>query len=231
MRLIRHIALAAAAVALTGCGLNSTSADSPTSDTPGPSGTSDTSGTGSADGAGGTATSPAPPASTPAAEQSTPSRTATPTPNGTATSRAATSPPVVTYTDKTGLLQLPVSNASIPDAPAGLRDFARLQLRQMWHDQFQNDPGCEGIGQVRLKRASIAAAYVQVSWGATTPTCPQYAGNPSGWQVWSDDAGHWSVALDGEGTAACADLVAHAIPRSIYPTCSDGSKKVANPVT
>lgn len=223
MRLIRHIALAAGALALTGCGLNSTSADS-TGTTSAPSSTgTDTPG----------AAISTPAASTPAASATPSEATSSPADDGSssaASSAPASSPLVVSYRDKTGLLQLPVSNASIPDAPAGLRDFARTQLKQMWHDQFQDDPGCEGIGQVQLKRATATTAYVQVSWGATTPTCPQYAGNPGGWQVWANDGGTWSVALDGEGMAACADLVAHAIPRSVYPTCSDGTKKVANPV-
>lgn len=228
MRLIRHIALAAGALALTGCGLNSTSAG-----TNGGSGSTSSDPTGTAGTTG--MPTPAPATSTPAVERSTssssaPSSPADGGPSSAASSAPASSPLVVSYRDKTGLLQLPVSNASIPDAPAGLRDFARTQLKQMWHDQFQDDPGCEGIGQVQLKRATATTAYVQVSWGATTPTCPQYAGNPGGWQVWANDGGTWSVALDGEGMAACADLVSHAIPRSVYPTCSDGTKKVANPV-
>jgi hypothetical protein len=219
MRLIRHIALAAGAVALTGCGLNSTNADTTST---------------------ATASSPAPATSAPAV-QDTPTGTATsPSPDddatasastdASATSSAASSTPVTTYSDKTGLLQLPVSNAAIPDAPAGLRDFARTQLKKMWHDQFQDDPGCEGIAQIRIKRTTATAAYVEAGWGATTPTCPQYAGNPGSWAVWGEHDGSWSVTLDGAGLAPCADLVSHAIPRVIYPTCSDGTKKVANPV-
>jgi hypothetical protein len=139
---------------------------------------------------------------------------------------------VIRYADKTGLLQLPVSNASIPDAPAGLRDFARAQLKQMWHDQFQGDPGCEGIAQVQIKRVTATAAYVEASWGATTPTCPQYAGDPGWWEVWGQDEenGTWSTTLKGQGLASCSDLVSHAITRGIYPTCSDGTEKVPNPV-
>jgi hypothetical protein len=225
MRLIRHIALAAGAVALTGCGLNSTSADSSPTDTtpPATAVSTDARADASAD------------ASAPAAQDETPSTTAVPTSSSSPTESSAgtppaSSPPVVTYRDKTGLLQLPVSNASIPDAPAGLRDFAKTRLKRMWHDQFQDDPGCQGIGQLQIKRASSAAAYVEASWGALTPTCPQYAGNPDSWEIWSNSAGTWSVNLEGSGLAACADLVEHAVPRSIYPTCSNGSSKVPNPV-
>ena len=220
MRLIRHIALAAGAVALTGCGLHSTNADTSPTDT---------------------ASTSAPTASTPVA-QDTPTEATTSASTDSASdsasadasagtsSSAATSTPVTTYSDKTGLLQLPVSNAALPGAPAGLRDFVRTQLKQMWHDQFQDDPGCEGIAQIRVKRTTATAAYVEAGWGATTPTCPQYAGNPSSWAVWGDHGGSWSVTLDGAGLASCSDLVSHAISRAIYPTCSDGSKKVPNPV-
>jgi hypothetical protein len=144
---------------------------------------------------------------------------------------SATSVAVTRYTDKTSLLQLPVAKSALPDAPAGLVPFASDRLEQMWHDQFQGDPGCEGIAQVRIKRTIPTQAYVEASWGDLTPTCPQYAGNPGWWEVWrADGSGTWSVALKGEGTAACTDLVSAAIPRSIYPSCSDGSKKVPNPV-
>lgn len=230
MRLIRPIALAAGAVVLTGCSLNLSNAD-----------TSPASSTRSTAPAAGSATTT--PVTDPA---STPATASTPTASGqdfgessddktadaSSSAPAVDSGPVTRYADKVGLLQLPVSNASIPDAPAGLRDFARAQLKQMWHDQFQDDPGCEGIAQVRIKRSTPSLAYVEASWGATTPTCPQYAGNPGWWEVWGTTSGSdaWSVTLKGEGTASCNDLVSHAIPRSVYPTCSNGSQKVPNPV-
>ena len=233
MRLIRNTALAAGALALTtlaGCGLTSGSDDHAST---------------------GPATAPASiPATTPvapvASTPGTPTQAATPTrPSDPATTTAPTtdpatasasamssqaSAPVVRYNDKTGLLQLPVSNASLPGSPAGLRDFARARLKKMWHDQFQDAPGCEGIAQVQIKRANSAAAYVQVGWGAMTPTCPQYAGNPGSWEMWGDHDGTWSLVLTGEGLASCSDLVAHHIPRVIYPSCSDGTRKVPNPV-
>ena len=228
MRPIRHIALAVGAVALTGCGLHltnagTTPASSPDTSTP----------------AGSAATAPAV-TSTPTASgqdfgESSDDKTAdasqSPSADGSS-APAVDSGPVTRYADKVGLLQLPVSNAAIPDAPAGVRDFARAQLKQMWHDQFQNDPGCEGIAQVRIKRSTPTRAYVEASWGATTPTCPQYAGNPGWWEVWGTQSGSeaWSVILKGEGTPSCNDLVSHAIPRSVYPTCSNGSQKVANPL-
>ena len=160
------------------------------------------------------------------------SEPATATPSAEPSAPGGTSTVAATrYSDKTSLLQLPVSKQVLPEAPAGLVDFARTRLTTMWHEQFQDELGCMGIAQVRVKRTLPTSAYVEASWGDMTPTCPQYAGNPGWWEVWSSDgAGSWSVALKGEGTAACSDLVAAAIPRSIYPSCSDGTRKVPNPV-
>lgn len=221
MRLTRHIALAAGAVTLTtlsGCGSSSPQAENP------PEPTASTPATASAPAA------PTAPATPPTS--ATTSGSASASPGAATTSAAPTVAPVhvTTYSDKTGLLQLPVSNASLPGSPPGLRDFAKTQLTKMWHDQFQGAPGCKGIGQVLVKRTSATAAYVQVSWGATTPTCPQYAGNPGWWEVWGAQGSTWALTLRGEGLASCADLSSHAIRRAIYPTCTDGSKKVPNPV-
>jgi len=236
MRLIRTTALAAGALALTtlaGCGLTSSKADSSPSGTP---------------------STPTTAVSNPAAPTEDPTAAETPTASAAASATTSDAPasddaatvpasppsassmssgagaPVVRYADKTGLLQLPVSNASLPDAPAGLRDFARTRLKQMWHDQFQDAAGCEGIAQVQIKRANAVAAYVEAGWGEMTPTCPQYAGNPGSWEIWGDEGGTWSLVLTGEGLASCADLASHRIPRVIYPSCSDGSRKVPNPV-
>jgi len=231
MRLIRNSALAAGAVALTtlaGCSLTSGSDDhANTAPASAPASSAATTPDAPAPSAPGTATQTATP--TPPATPSTPSAPDPATASASAMSSQA-SAPVVRYNDKTGLLQLPVSNASLPGSPAGLRDFARARLKKMWHDQFQDAPGCEGIAQVQIKRANSAAAYVQVGWGAMTSTCPQYAGNPGSWEMWGDQDGTWSLVLTGEGLASCSDLADHHIPRVIYPTCSDGSHKVPNPV-
>jgi len=221
MRLTRHIALAsctvASVVALAGCGLLPSHSSDPTP----------------ASGPTHHRTPSAVATSAPAAPTETPSPSAedsatdSPSPSATVGSTVA----ATRYSDKTSLLQLPVSKQALPGAPAGLVSFAASQLKQMWHDQFQDDPGCMGIAQVRIKRTLPTSAYVEASWGDMTPTCPQYAGNPGWWEVWgSDGSGGWSVVLKGEGTAACTDLVAAAIPRAIYPSCSDGTKKVPNPV-
>ena len=226
MRLIRPSILAAACLALAGCSLPShTAAPAPvtvtvTATPETPSATPDTDDT----------TAAAPPSTATTPGTSAPSSTAT---TASAVPTASAGGHVVRYTDKTGLLQLPVSNAAIPDAPAGMRDYARAQLRTMWHDQFQSAPGCEGIAQLQLKRVSPTAAYVVASWGDTTPTCPQYAGDPGWWEVWGADPGQpgaWHTTLKGQGLAACSDLVSAGIPRAIYPSCSNGTSKVPNPV-
>lgn len=223
----RHIALAGgslavATLALTGCSLTSNGSQPTSAPT-----THAASTPAQADG-----TTPATAPTSASAPASTGASTAASTDASAGGSTAPTpaTEAVTRYSDKTGLLQLPVSNAAIPQAPAGLRDFARVQLKQMWHDQFQNDPGCEGIAQLRIKRSTATAAYVEAGWGATTPTCPQYAGNPGWWEVWGNASGAWAVTLKGEGTASCSDLVAKSISRAVYPTCTDGSKKVPNPV-
>jgi len=224
MRLTGHFMLAscaaAAVLALTGCDLLPSSSDDAT---PAASPTRHRTPT--------VASSSAAP--TPAETTAAASETATIEPSDDASDDAGDDSTVAAtrYSDKTSLLQLPVSKQALPEAPAGLVDFARSQLTTMWHEQFQDEPGCMGIAQVRIKRTLPTSAYVEASWGDLTPTCPQYAGNPGWWEVWSSDgAGSWSVALKGEGTAACDDLVAAAIPRAIYPSCSDGTKKVPNPV-
>lgn len=204
-------ATVAAAAVLTGCGLLPSDSDP----TPAASPTKHRTHT------------PAAP-STAATPSTTPEADETPSPEASAPSTPVA---VTRYSDKSSLLQLPVSAESLPGAPAGLVSFAEQQLNQMWHDQFQDELGCQGIAQVRIKRASSTRAYVDASWGDLTPTCPQYAGNPGWWEIWgSEGDGSWSVVLKGEGTAACGDLVAADVPRAIYPSCSDGTKKVANPV-
>ena len=225
MRPVRHITLAAGTIAgvilMAGCGLLPADSDA----TPAASPT--------------THRTHAPVASSaPAAPSRTAEVSETPSPapstgsTSGATAGTSSSPVAVTrYSDKTSLLQLPVSAEALPGAPAGLVPFAEHQLTQMWHDQFQDELGCQGIGQVRIKRTIPTQAYVDVSWGDMTSTCPQYAGNPGWWEVWgSGGDGTWSVILKGEGTAACDDLVSAGVRRAVYPSCSDGTYKVPNPV-
>lgn len=225
MRLIGPIVLTVAGLALAGCSLPShDAAPAPVTvtvtATPQPAGESTLAAPSSAAAGASAGSSPT----------SEPSRA---TPVSASPTVGSTAGHVVRYSDKTGLIQLPVSNAAIPDAPAGVRDYARAQLRQMWHDQFQGDPGCEGIAQLQLKRVGPTAAYVVASWGETTPTCPQYAGDPGWWEVWGADPaqpGSWHTTLKGQGLASCSDLVSAGIARAIYPTCSDGTRKVPNPM-
>lgn len=240
MRLIRTTALAAGALALTtlaGCGLthsddhsDSATASNPALTTAATPAAPASSASSAQDATSATSTSPASTPAGGATASSDPATDAAGEQTSAAAMSSAAAAPVVRYADKTGLLQLPVSSASLPGSPAGLRDFARDRLKKMWHDQFQGAPGCEGIAQVQIKRANTAAAFVEASWGAMTSTCPQYAGNPGSWEIWGDQGGTWAVVLTGEGLASCADLTAHRIPRVVYPTCSDGTHKVPNPV-
>ncbi|MCA1982379.1 hypothetical protein [Nocardioides nematodiphilus] len=209
------IALAVGAVLLTGCGLLPSDSDA----TPAASPTRHRTHT-----AAPISTAAAAPSTTPEAREAS----ETPTAEASPTADPVT---VTRYSDKTSLLQLPVSPEALPGAPTGLVSFAEQQLTQMWHDQFQDELGCQGIAQVRVKRTIPTQAYVDASWGDMTPTCPQYAGNPGWWEIWgSASDGTWSVVLKGEGTAACADLVSAGVRRAVYPSCSDGTKKVPNPV-
>ena len=230
MRLVRHTALAAVTLAgvvsLAGCSLLPSDSD------PTPASSAATQSTQPVTSAAPVATAtPTPQASPGDGLSQSPSASTSTSPGAVASTPAAAPVPATRYNDKTSLLQLPVSPEALPGAPDGLVTFAEQQLTQMWHEQFHDELGCQGIAQVRIKRTTPTQAYVDVSWGDMTPTCPQYAGNPGWWEVWgSDGDATWSLVLRGQGTAACADLVSADIPRSIYPSCSDGTRKVPNPV-
>lgn len=150
------------------------------------------------------------PSSTPTTEPSPPATSGAPS----APSAPAAGGTIHKYKDLT--LRLPVSDDAVPDAPAGMIEFARQSLEADWK-RLGHTAGCEKGGMVTVTATrSDGFAYVMRDVDPSLENCPKAASMAGGYRaVWKDVDGTWKEVLGMQDVPPCSDFEKWDVPSAL----------------
>ncbi|MFT4286649.1 hypothetical protein [Nocardioides sp.] len=129
-------------------------------------------------------------------------------------------------------LSLPVTDQSLPGAPAGLLEHAREVLQEEWSKAFGNDPACRGIATATVAAISDRGfASVDLGYDGEPGDCEIEGYGGGLHEVWAVQDGRWSSVYGGQEPPTCKLLQRNGVPRDIEPQCFKGGQLVDNPVS
>lgn len=160
---------------------------------------------------------------------SPPTPTPTPSPTIVASSSAPASPSASASTTTPAehlttyrhlVVKLPVSDSSVPGAPAGFTAYLESALDADWH-KLGGTQGCEKAASIQVERiSSLGFAMVARNIDPAIPTCVNAASYAGGYQaILGDKDGTWSQLVALQDEPSCSQMRQLGVPQSIYQKC------------